>query len=664
MVPIVPINDEQTPFHDLAAYMALPRVSEVRVSPDGTWLATVVQTLSTDKKKWVTSLWRIDTAGGEPRRLTRSADGEGNPRFLPDGGLLFVSKRPDPAKTDQDDKPALWLLPAGGGEAYQLAALPGGVSGLEVAGQAGTAIVSSPVLPAAGSPEDDEKLRKARKDAGVSAILHETVPIRYWDHDLGPADLRLFAVNGDAEPRDITPDAGRALFQQSFDVSADGSQIASGWTHWLPHGEQSYSELVLIDTKTGARRVLASEPGFGYDSPVFSPDGRRVAVVKDTHSTPEYPQDQTLVVVDIESGEETEITPGLDRWPAAPVWSPDGATVYFTADENGRHPVFTASGGRLTADDGAYSGVQVAADGTLYALRATIDEPPTPVRIDPSTGEFGRLQAPGLPQTLPGHLTEITTTADDGHPIQSWLVVPDDGQDKHPLLLWVHGGPMMSWNSWSWRWTPWLMVARGYAVLLPNPALSTGFGQEFVARGYHEWGDRSFRDIMAATDAAVAREDIDETRTAMMGGSYGGYMANWIAGHTGRFKAIVSHAGLWALDQMFTTTDMPAFWRAQFGDPLASPEMFELNSPHRHLDAISTPMLVIHGDKDYRVPIGEALRLWWDLNRAGKDAKFLYYPDENHWILTPGNHTVWYETVYAFLAQHVLGEEWRRPELL
>jgi dipeptidyl aminopeptidase/acylaminoacyl peptidase len=266
MVPIVPINDEQTPFHDLAAYMALPRVNEVRVSPDGTWLAAVVQTLSTDKKKWVTSIWRIDTAGGEPRRLTRSADGEGNPRFLPDGGLLFVSKRPDPAKTEQDDKPALWLLPAGGGEAYQLAALPGGMSGLEVAGQAGTVIVSSPVLPAAGSPEDDERLRKARKDTGVSAILHETVPIRYWDHDLGPADLRLFAINGDAEPRDVTPDAGRALFQQSFDVSADGSQIASGWTHWLPNGEQSYSELVLIDTKTGARvrlrgsGVLAGRP--------------------------------------------------------------------------------------------------------------------------------------------------------------------------------------------------------------------------------------------------------------------------------------------------------------------------------------------------------------------------------------------------------------------
>jgi len=233
-----------------------------------------------------------------------------------------------------------------------------------------------------------------------------------------------------------------------------------------------------------------------------------------------------------------------------------------------------------------------------------------------------------------------------------------------PLLLWVHGGPMSSWNAWSWRWNPWLMAARGYAVLLPDPALSTGYGQEFIARGYRDWGTRPFADIMAATEPVLARPDIDADRVAMMGGSYGGYMANWIAGHTDRFKAIVSHAGLWALDQMFGTTDHPMFWRPQFGDPLTQPEMYEKNSPNRHLERIRTPMLVIHGNKDYRVPVGEALRLWWDLSRYGVQAKYLYFPDENHWILTPGNARIWYETVFAFLAEHVLGQEWERPALL
>jgi len=201
-------------------------------------------------------------------------------------------------------------------------------------------------------------------------------------------------------------------------------------------------------------------------------------------------------------------------------------------------------------------------------------------------------------------------------------------------------------------------------VLLPDPALSTGYGQEFIARGYHDWGARPFADIMAVTEPVLARPDIDADRIAMMGGSYGGYMANWIAGHTDRFNAIVSHAGLWVLDQMFGTTDHPMFWRPQFGDPLTQPEMYEANSPNRHLHRIRTPMLVIHGDKDYRVPVSEALRLWWDLSRSGVEAKFLYFPDENHWILTPGNVRIWYETVFAFLAQHVLGQEWQRPALL
>jgi dipeptidyl aminopeptidase/acylaminoacyl peptidase len=162
----------------------------------------------------------------------------------------------------------------------------------------------------------------------------------------------------------------------------------------------------------------------------------------------------------------------------------------------------------------------------------------------------------------------------------------------------------------------------------------------------------------------VARPDIDAERTGMMGGSFGGYMANWMAGHTSRFRAIVSHAGLWSLDQMFGTTDLPSYWRRIFGDPLTEPERYLASSPDRHADAISTPMLVIHGDKDYRVPVGEALRVWWDLQARAKNARFLYFPDENHWILAPGNAAVWYQTVLAFLAEHVLGEPWQRPDLL
>ncbi|HSV37885.1 MAG TPA: alpha/beta fold hydrolase, partial [Nocardioidaceae bacterium] len=268
---------------------------------------------------------------------------------------------------------------------------------------------------------------------------------------------------------------------------------------------------------------------------------------------------------------------------------------------------------------------------------------------------------------LPGTLTEVESKGEDGSRIRAWLALPEGASAANPapLLLWIHGGPLASWNAWSWRWNPWLAVAQGYAVLLPDPALSTGYGLDFIKRGWGAWGGAPYTDLLSITDAAETRDDIDQTRTAAMGGSFGGYMANWVAGHTDRFRCIVTHASLWALDQFGPTTDASWYWLREM-----TAEMAAANSPHLHVDSIRTPMLVIHGDKDYRVPIGEALRLWFELaSRAEHEDgelphKFLYFPDENHWVLTPQHAKVWYQTVLAFLGHHVLGEEWATPELL
>jgi dipeptidyl aminopeptidase/acylaminoacyl peptidase len=273
------------------------------------------------------------------------------------------------------------------------------------------------------------------------------------------------------------------------------------------------------------------------------------------------------------------------------------------------------------------------------------------------------IPAPTQRPELPGFLTEVRTQASDGTPLRAWLALPEgtDAEHRAPLLLWIHGGPLSSWNAWSWRWCPWLLVAQGYAVLLPDPALSTGYGQEFIQRGWGTWGDKPFTDLMEITDVVEARPDIDATRTAAMGGSFGGYMANWVAGHTDRFKAIVTHASLWALDQFGPTTDHPPYWERQM-----SPEANVKYSPNRYVTEIKTPMLVIHGDRDYRVPIGEGLRLWYELNSKSAlpmdangqtEHRFLYFPNENHWVLTPQHAKVWYQVVYRFLGKHVLGLE-------
>lgn len=692
-----------TPFNDPHDFVAIPRISALRLAPDGGRLVAAVSEPASDGKSFVTALWQMDPAGRTPsRRLTYSGAGEADPAFLPDGSLLFTSRRraPDGERGEYSGDPArgsgepaaLWLLPAGGGEARRVASAPGGVSRHAVARDAGTVAFTAPVMPDAADTADDERRRRAREDAGVTAILHGGHPVRHWDHDLGPAQQRLFAADppaGDGElagVRDLTPEPGRALDERSFALTPDGAVVVTGWL--VSDGPvERRAEVVAIDTRSGRRDTLAGDPDHEYDAPQVSPDGRHVVCVRERRATYDTPYDQTLWLVNLDGSGGRDLTPDLDLWPTAPVWAPDGSAVYFVADENGRRPIFKVGVGpdgaagpvaRVTEDAGAYSDVALAPDGRhLYALRDSVDEPPTPVRLPldgsrdgpgdrAGAAEAAPLPAPGLPVDVPGSLTEVGATSGDGRPLRAWLVLPDGASPSAPapLLLWIHGGPYGTWNGWHWRWNPWIMAARGYAVLLPDPALSTGYGQRHIECAWGDWGGHPYTDLMTITTEAERRPDIDATRTAAMGGSFGGYMANWIAVNTDRFAAIVTHASLWALDQMFATTDEASFGLREFGDPQHRPQRYEDNSPHRRADRLGTPMLVIHGDRDYRVPIGEALRLWWDLSRRGVEAKFLYYPDENHWVLTPGNAAVWYETVLAFLAHHVLGEEWKRPELL
>ncbi len=661
----------------IEGFGALPRVNGLLLSPDGSRVVLQVQALSPDGTRFRTSLWGAPADFAEPaRRLTFSEQGEGDAAFLPGGDLLFASARLDVAAKEDAGAGRLFLLPRAGGEARALITLPGGLGTVACARQADAVVVASPFFGTSDGLEADEKKEKARKEAGVTALLHEAFPVRFWDHDLGPRRARLLRLqlevdaSGETpyrpvgEPEDLTPDAGGALLEASFEVSPDGTRVV---TTWATDIEPALSERQLVLVEKGARRVLGSGADFG--SPAFSPDGARIVARREERGTTEGPGRVTLWMFDLTTGEDRDLLRDFDRWPGAPVWSTDGETIYFVADDGGRAPIFgvPATGGvpRRLTQEGCFGSLQPAPDGSVYALRSGYDSPNEVSRLNPD-GTVTAFPTPGLPIELPGTLTEVAAPAGDGTPLRAWLVLPEGASAERPapLVLWVHGGPLMSWNTWSWRWCPWLLAERGYAVLLPDPALSTGYGEAMIKRAWGTWGPRVLSDLDAITDEALRRPDLDPARTAVMGGSFGGYMANWIAGHTTRFRAIVSHAGLWDLLQFYGTTDTGPAWEDQMGDPRREPERWVAASPAGAGAAISTPMLVIHGDRDYRVPIGEALRLWTDLSRRGVDAKFLYFPDENHWILTPGNARIWYQTVLAFLAHHVLGEPWERPDLL
>ncbi|WP_083701873.1 alpha/beta fold hydrolase [Tersicoccus sp. Bi-70] len=688
-----------TDFGDLDRFLHLPRVSGLALSPDGSRLVTGVATLNGKGTGYSTALWGIDTRGEGPAvRLTRSAAGEAGAAFTAAGDLLFTSARPDPG-ADEGEEPvtALWTIPAAGGEARVLHSRPGGLGPVLTAADADVTVVRASVLPGAHDEAEDADLRAARKKAAVSAILHAGYPVRFWDADLGPDEPRLFALEegtpgtatdgaqptpmpgttdatGPTALRPITVGIGNGLMHAEQVLSPDGTIVLAGETLAVARADLR-NVLIRVDVATGERTRLVEDPDWDYAVGPISPDSSRAVVVRERQTTPERAAQLQLMLLDLRTGQTSPLAHEWDRWGHPYAWLPDGSGVVVTADQDGRAPVFvidvaTSDVRQVTTDDATYTDVVVGRDGTAYALQASYAHPAEPVQIDLETGAVTALRGPVARPELPGRLEEVRTEASDGTPLRAWLALPDGaGPDAPaPLLLWIHGGPLGSWNSWSWRWCPWLLVAQGYAVLLPDPALSTGYGQDFIQRGWGAWGDKPYTDLMDVTDAVVARDDIDESRTAAMGGSFGGYMANWVAGHTDRFDAIVTHASLWALDNFARTTDMSLYWEKEL-----SPAMTDANSPHHAVEDIRTPVLVIHGDKDYRVPINEGLRLWYELlSRSGLPAdddgqsphRFLYFPDENHWVLKPQNAKVWYGVVEAFLAEHVLGTEQALPSEL
>lgn len=647
----------------LDRYFAQPRVDSLAVSPDGGRVVGVVRTPREGATR--SALWEL---GDQPRRLTWSAEGEDAPAYLCDGSLLFLSGRPFPGGAA--DQGGLWMLPPGGGEARPVVQLPGGVLGMAVARDAPVVVVATSTYEGAADAEASADKLRRRRDAGLSAVLSESYPVRAWSQSLGPCPPRLVRVRLDQDPvatEDLTPDAGTALasiYGTSFAVSPDGEKVVVGWRD--PDGGV-HAQLHLVEIHAGQRRVLSV--GGDHAFPSFSPDGRWIAVMHRPPRAPSGGDRMGLRLVDLVGGSTRDVAAECPGWPLGISWAPDSTALYFTAESDGRRPLWrldvaTGQAGVLVGD-ASFTGA-VAARDAVYALRSTLDEPEHPVRIEVSDGSARPLPVPFEPLRAPGRVSEIRTTADDGVEIRSWLVLPPTASAAKPapLVVLLHGGPPGTWAGWNWQWNPHHYAAAGYAVVLPDPGQSVGYGPEFARRGWADWGGRIAADVLCVVDDVLRREDIDGERVAGVGNSFGGYMVNWLAGHTDRFAALVNYSGIWSLEGLHRAADLGVSHEFEFGDPYADASRFAANSPHCAAAKVRTPMLVTHGERDYRVPVEQALHQWTDLQHYGVPSKLLLFPDESHGIGRLGNLRVWYETVLAFLAEHVRGEKWQRPDLL
>ena len=664
---------------DATRLTRLHRVGAVALSPDGTWLAVQVARLDDEEKRYVCDLWRISVTeppAAPPHRLTHGDFSDTAPRFRRDGALAFLSDRPRPGcKDDGERRPQVWILPAAGGEPVPLTDEPLGVSDFRFARAADRLAVIADVLP--GVPHDEQRERARRlATAGPTGLRYRTMPVRFWDHWLGLAAPHLVVYDEEGGGRrDLTPEADAEYrpvdLDVRWDVSADGRRAA------LPArrcGADRAAEVSLhvIDLDTGARAEVGREDGAMYAGPVFSPDGAQLAAVRHLRRPGAFGR-MTLQLVRLgESGAPgapRELAAHWDAWPEVEAWTADGRALVVTADLEGRRPVFSvdAASGEVTrvtaeAAGGVHGGLTIGAGPggapVAFGVRSTILHPPEPFRVDLAPGA-----GPALLACLSGMSPEegaalagwesFDTSGAGGERVQSFLVRPR-GVERPPVLMFIHGGPMSQHvDGWHWRWNPLVATGAGYAVALPNPRGSTGRGQAFVEGVWdNKWGEACYQDLMAVADALERRADLDGARMAALGGSFGGYMANWIGGQTDRFRALVTHASIYHFSAFHGATDEPSFFALELGGtPYADPEAFDRYSPHRFVDRWKTPTLIIHGEKDYRVPVSEGLILFEALQLHGVESELLVFPDENHWIARPQNARQWYEAVLEFVGR-------------
>ncbi len=649
-------------YQDLAS---MQRVSDPQVSPDGAWIAYTQGTVDLEANKTVRHIWLVPTAGGEAHQLTRGQGSDSRARWSPDGkSLAFISTR---SGTSQ-----VWIISVKGGEAHQVTDLATEADGVTWAAKGDTLLFTSEVYPDCHDAAcNAQRLERAEQSKVKARLIHELL-FRHWVAWRDGRYTHLFAVSAQGgTPRDLTPGAvdSPTFFlgaPDGYAVSPDGKEVVYTANHSQPPSSVAWTtnnDLYLVSTEGGAAKDLTAS-NLGSDAaPQFSPDGRYIAYTSQARDG--YESDLfRLRVYDLKTGAVKDLTTGFDQWVESFAWAPDSNTIYFIAPEKAEEPVFktSVSNPHVTKVLGGTNGdLSVTPDGkALIFARTSVTMPSEIFRAPVSGGAATQLTHANdalLAELDLRPVETVWTKGAEGANIESLLLKPPafDAAKKYPAIFLIHGGPQGAWeDAWSYRWNAEMFAAHGYVVMGTNFHGSVGYGQKFVESISGDWGGAPYVDLMKAADYLETLPYVDKTRVGAAGASYGGFMIDWIATHTTRFKVLVSHDGVYDQRSMYGETEELWFPEWEFkGVPWKNPELYDKWSPSHYAQNLHTPMLLIEGGKDFRVPQGQAFQLFTALQRQGIPSELLYFPDEGHWVLKPQNSELWYKTVLGWLDQYL-----------
>ena len=644
------------------------RVSDPQVSPKGDLVAFTITDMDTTANRGNTQIYLVPLAGGEMRQLTNDENSSASPRWSPDGEkLAFISAR--------DGQDQIWTIDISSGALTKITHLSAGAGGDPVWSPDGNWIAfTADVYPECKDDACNNRMAAQRAQTKVHPHVADRLLFRHWKSWKDGMRSHIFVapVQG-GEARDLTPgDYDAPPFSlggmTDYAFSPDSKELAFASNHDKVEATSTNSDVWIVSVRGGAAKNITAT-NHGYDgSPRFSSDGRYLAYRSQV--TPGFESDRfRLMLYDRKTGRAQSLSETLDSWVDEYTFSPDSQTIYLTAEDRGRNPIYSVSvsGGpvRKVLADGFNGEISVTRDGRSFVFsRSSMAKPSEIYRANiDGTG------ATPLTTTNDTFISsfklqpaeEVTWTGGAGAKVAGWIVKPANfsPRRKYPLVVLIHGGPQGAWNdSWGYRWNPQVWANNGYVAFMPNPRGSTGYGQRFVNEISGDWGGKVFVDISNGVAMAANLPYVDKNRIGAAGASYGGYMIDWIGGHNNdprfTYKVLVSHDGVYNLTAMYGATEELWFPEWEFkGTPWTNKPMYERWSPHNFVQNFKTPILVITNDLDFRVPVTEGLQLFTAAQRMGVESKLVDFSDEGHWVQKPGNSVFWYNTVLDWLDKHL-----------